>query len=393
MDLSKRYNADDIIWAGYAGMFFFLPVATSPTVISGLLVITAWIASGKFIKDIRVSRAYRITLPVVCLMLLPWIGLFYTPSFPDGLNLARKSYYWIYAFAIIPVLSVQKRPDLLIRIFLAGLSFNSAISILQYTGIVPLKKGLATGLLGGSSAHIAYSLLLTIGILIASFYYFQARSRKERSLFIVAMLQYFVTIGFTGGRSGYLALIFLSPFIVYNLIGQRSIWKIITVSIVVTAILFAFPVVRSRFAKVGEDIQMYRQGNVNTSVGLRFHMWGIAYTEIKAHPFFGTGTQGFKRSWEVHKKDPSLPYFDHPHNSFIFMMLSFGFPGLAAFCWLLFLMLKRGWERRNSAMGFSVVAFTAVFIIGSLTDTQVIPFATATAFPLFAGMSEAADRV
>lgn len=73
------------------------------------------------------------------------------------------------------------------------------------------------------------------------------------------------------------------------------------------------------------------------------------------------------------------------------MTVSYGIFGLAAFCWLLFVMLKKGWAGRNSAQGFAVLAFTAVFIIGSLTDTQVLPFATATALPLFAGLSEAID--
>jgi O-antigen ligase len=363
MEYSKRINPDNILWAGYSGMFFFLPVATSPTVICGVFIIGVWIVSGKFIREIGCWRKYKITPPVLCLIILPWIGLIYAPSFADGFNVAMKTHYWIYTMAIIPILSVRKRPDFLFRMFLAGLSLNSAISILQYAGIVPLKKGLSTGLLGGSSAYIVYSLLLTVGILIASFYFLQGRSKKERFLFMAAMLQYFVTIGFTGGRSGYVALIILSPLIVYNFIGQRSILKIITVSILVTSILFAFPVVRSRFSRVEKDIQLYRQGDVNTSVGLRFHMWGIAFSEIKKHPFLGTGTQGFKRSWEVYKKDPSLPFFDHPHNSFIYMMVSFGIPGLAAFCWLLFLMMKKGWAKRNSALGFSVFAFTSVFII------------------------------
>jgi O-antigen ligase len=79
----------------------------------------------------------------------------------------------------------------------------------------------------------------------------------------------------------------------------------------------------------------------------------------------------------------------HPHNSFLYMMVSYGIPGLVAFCWLLFVMLKKGYKGRDSAPGFSVFVFTSVFIIGSLTDTQVLPFATAIALPLFTGMSEA----
>jgi O-antigen ligase len=389
MELLKKINPDILLWSGYSGMFFFLPIATSPTVICGAFVLVIWIVSGRFLRDINIWRHSNIFLPVAILIILPWVGLIYTPLPTDGFRIALKTHYWFYAMALAPILTTRRQPDLVIKMFLAGLSVNSAISIIQFAGIVPLKKGLATGLLGGSSAHITYSLLLTTGILIASFYFLRAQSKFKRFLYIILMLQYVATIGFTGGRSGYLALIILSPFAVYNIIGQRHIVKILIVSIIAVALLFSFPVVRSRFAKAIEDIELYRQGNVNTAIGLRFHMWGIALSEIKKNPILGVGTAGFKRSWEVHKKDPSLTFMFHPHNSFLYMLVSYGIPGLAAFCWLLFVMLKKGYKGRDSAPGFSVFVFTSVFIIGSLTDTQVLTFATAIALPLFAGMSEA----
>ncbi len=389
MELLRKINTDTLLWTGYLGMFFFLPIATSPTVICGVFVLGVWIISGKFLRDITTWQNSKIVLPVIILIVLPWTGLMYTPLPADGFPVALKTHYWLYAIAIAPVITPRRQPDLIIKMFLLGLSLNSAISILQFAGLVHLKKGLATGLLGGSSAHIPYSLLLTTGILIASFYFLKAQSKRERLLYISAMIQYFATIGFTGGRSGYVALIVLSPFIVYNIIGQQHIVKILIVSVIAVSFLFSFPVVQSRFLKAKEDIVLYTQGNVNTSIGLRFHMWEIALSEIKKNPILGIGTAGFKKSWELHKKDPSLPFYDHPHNSFLYMMVSFGIVGLVAFCTLLFVMLKRGWKCRDSALGFAVFTFTTVFIVGSLTDTQVLPFATAIALPLFTGVSEA----
>lgn len=373
-------------------MFFFVPVATSPTVICGVVVLAAWISSGRFLADLTSWSKSEVALPILVLMVLPWIGLMYTPVPDDGLSLALKTHYWLYAIAVPPALSTWKEPDRILKMFLTGLSLNSTISILQAIGIVPLKKGLTTGLLGGSSAHIAYSLLLTAGILMASFYFFKANSKKERALYVFLLLQYFVVLGFTGGRSGYIALIALFPFVVFNLMGQRHIVKILLACIIGVSLLFTFPVVRSRFAKAEEDIMLYKQGDVNTSLGLRFHMWGIAWSEIKKHPVLGVGTAGFQESWAIHKMDPSLPFIFHPHNSFIFMMVSYGILGLAAFCRLLWVMVKKGWQGRDSALGFAVFAFSITYIVGSLSDTEVIVFATAVALPLFAGISDFLDR-
>jgi O-antigen ligase len=389
----RRANPETLLWYGYAGLFFSVPLATSPTVICGAFVLIVWLFSGKFLEDMSSWTHSGMMIPVGLLIALPWVGLIYTPLPDDGFPIALKTHYWLYAFALSGLFTVRRNADFLLKMFLAGLSLNSGIAILQFSGILPLKNGVATGLLGGSSAWISFSLLLTAGLLIASFYFLKATSSKMRFIFALIMLQYFFTLGFIGGRSGYIALIVLSPVIAHNMIGKRHVLKIFVISVLAVSLLFASPVVRSRFGKAKEDISQYRQGNVNTSLGLRFYMWQIALSEIKRHPFLGVGTAGFKRSWEVYKKDdPSLPpSVFHPHSNFLYMLVSYGVFGLVSFCWLLLIMLKKGWKNRESALGFASFAFAAVFIIGSLTDTEVIVFSTAVALPLFVGISAAID--
>jgi O-antigen ligase len=390
MGFLKKINTDSLLWAGFCGMFFFLPVMTPPTAYCAVLIATVWFLSGRFLRDIPSFWNMEVALPMTVFVLLPWIGLLYAPQPAEGFGVAWKTRYWILPVAIIPVLSFRDRPDLLLKMFLSGLSLNSTIAILQYAGALHMED-FATGLLGGASPWISFSLLLTTGILIASFYAAKARAGKERVLYLTAILQYFITIGCVGGRSGYLALIILFPLMVYNIVGQKHMVRILLVSVVGISLLFAFPVVRDRISRAAEDIEMYKQGKIDTSLGLRFRMWGIALEEIESHPVIGMGTAGFRKAWEKHKGDPSLPFYDHPHNSFIYMMVSFGIPGLFSFCWLLFVMLKKGWRGRHSPIGFAVFVFTVVFIIGSMTDTELYPFAMSTALPLFVGLSEGAD--
>jgi O-antigen ligase len=292
---------------------------------------------------------------------------------------------------MISVLRNQKHPDFIIKMFLAGLALSSFVSALQVRGAIRLRYGTPSGFLGISSPWITYSLLLTVGILIASFYFQKALDRKGRFLSLFLMLLYFWTIGFVGGRSGYLAFIILSPVLIYNITGRRHILKILVLSLLAVSLLFTFPVVQSRFGEIKRDLVRYQQGDISTSIGLRLHMWGIALSEIKKNPIFGIGTAGFKKSWEENKKDSALPFHDHPHNSFLYMMVSFGFAGLIAFCWLLFVMLRKGWKNRDTPLGFALFSFTLVLTIGSLTDTQILPFPTAIAYTLFAGIAGAID--
>lgn len=390
MGFLKKNKPEAFIWLGCCGVFFFIPLTTLPLEVFGAVALAAWVISGNFSQDAVFLKQTKVIIPVCMLLVLPWVGLLYTPaSIIDGLSVASASRLWLYALATVSVIRVQKKPDLIIKLFLSGLALNCFISTLQLSGLLPLKNGQPTGLLVGSSLHIPYTLFLTIGILISSFYVSKAAGKKESLLYLFSMLLYFTTIGYIGGRSGYIAFIVLSPLIIYNLMGQRHIIKILVVSILAVSILFAFPVVRSRFAKIKEDLQLYKQGDMDSSLGARFYMWRIALTQIKNNPVLGIGTDGFKHSTSLEKKFKAIQNIAHPHSSFLYVMVSYGLLGLTAFCWLLLVMLKRGWKGRDSPLGFAVFAFTAVFIIGSLTDTQVLTFSTAMAFSFFAAASEA----
>ncbi len=373
--------------SGYAGMFFFSTIAHSPVEICGAIILAVWILSGRFVKETGAWLASPPAWAVIGMTLLPWLGLLYTAAPVDGLGIAASGYRWLYCIPLAGIVRERKQSDLFIKLFLAGLLMNTLLSFLQIAGVFPLRYGTPSGFLGISSPWITYTLLLTSGICIASFYFKHATGKKARLAYAFLMLQYFITIGFVGGRSGYVAFILMSPLLVYNLINGKYLGRIIIFSALAIAVLFTFPVVQERFAHIRKDMVLYSQGDINTSLGLRLHMWAIALNEIKSHPVAGIGTNSFKELWENNKQGKSLPFFDHPHNSFLYMLVSFGIPGLIVFCRLLFLMLKKGLGAFGAPSGFSLFVFTVIFIIGSLTDTQLIVFPTTILFILFSGIA------
>jgi len=65
---------------------------------------------------------------------------------------------------------------------------------------------------------------------------------------------------------------------------------------------------------------------------------------------------------------------------------SFGILGLIPFLWLLYLMFKTGVKHYHNPIGFFIFAFTLVFSIGSLGDSQIISHATCILFGLTVGL-------
>jgi len=340
-----------------------------------------WIFSGKFIKDRERWLDQDWIRPVVLFMLLPLAGLLWSGDTETGLKFAKKSYYWLYPFAIASIYR-DDHTEMLIRAFLAGLTLTAVAAILQEIGVLPMTKGYAAGYM----SHISYSLLLVFGLLLLSFYFRRTKHRRSKVYLSLLMLVYLFSLSVNIGRIGYLAFAIVSPWILYNMLGQRHVLKIAAAALAGIAVLSFSSIVQERTRTAVNEVKLYYSGSKATSVGLRLHMWNGALKIILKRPLIGVGTGGYKQAMEKYRDDPKLPDFVHPHNSFLYMAVSYGIVGLASFIWLLAVFIKRGWRSRDTIEGFSILSFGIVLIIGSMTDTQILSVATGMMFALLTGI-------
>ena len=378
-----------LFWC-FCSVFFFIPLATSPAVIAGCLALGIWLFSGKFWKERQNWLNQKWTKPVIVFALLPWTGLLWSNDISTGLHFAQKSYYWLYAFAIASTAFSVRDIRTLLNSFIAGLLLVSTISWMQFAGLIPFVKGLPTILAWGGK-YITLSLLFVFGILVLSFYFSRVREIKYKRFIIFLMLYFYSTLFLSPGRIGYLTFGLLSPLIIYNLLGQRHIIKIAAITTLITGALFLSPTVQSRVALVTNDVKSYREMNPDTSVGLRLHVWKGAIRIFLENPIFGTGTGGYQLAMKKYET-PQLPCevykFSQPHNSFLYMAANFGMVGLSSLFWLFGVLLKNGWQNRQHITGFSILTFTLVLLIGSLTDTQILSVATGMLFALLTGLQK-----
>jgi O-antigen ligase len=203
------------------------------------------------------------------------------------------------------------------------------------------------------------------------------------------MLLYFLNLFVGHGRAGYLAFLISSPLIIYKIVGRRHIIKAAWVIILFIGISILSPTVKMRIDQAVTDIKQYDTGNPNTPIGLRFYMWEGAIKIFLKNPVLGVGTGGYQKAindYEALGLQPLHINFSQPHNSFLYMASSFGIIGIISLLWLFTVFLKKGLRARNDIVGFSVLSFGIVLIIGSLTDTQILSFATAKMFALLMGI-------
>lgn len=392
--LIKNYGSriDRLLFWSLCGLFFFIPVATSPAVIIGLLGLSLWIFSGKFITERERWLKAKWLPPVILFMALPWIGLLWSNDIHEGLDFARKSYYWLFAFMVASMTLSSRDVTVLLDFFIGGLVFVCCVSLLQFIGLIPMVEWLPATF---SRKSIIIGLLLVYGMLVLSFYFSKGKGMgRTRTLSLLLIALFCLALAIGTGRIGYLAFVLLLPLVIYNLLGQRNLVKIIIITLPLLVVFFLSPVVQNRISLVMSDIKEYQKGNPNTSIGLRLNMWNGAIRIFLENPIIGAGTGSYMlemKKYHHPKLDPEFQNFSEPHNSFLYMAASFGVMGLISLSWLFLVFLKKGWVARASIPGFAVLAFGLVLLIGSLTATQILSYATGKMFALLMGI-EIAQR-
>lgn len=366
-------------------MFFCLPLATAPAAITGGISLAVWIFSGKIYRDRRQWLNQTWFIPVILFVLFHFIGLLWTKDMHTGLYYTKRTYYWLYAGAIASLAFDKNTMKYLLNCFLTGLSITAVISILQFLHLFPLKGEMTTAYIG----HITHTLFMVFGILILSFYFSKTSTGKIKIFLILLMVLYIIALLVGWGRAGYLAFVILSPWIGYNLLGQKHKLGIAAISLACACILFLSPTVRVRLALVVHDIQSY-QMNPNTSIGWRIFMWEKTIQIFLENPWTGTGTGGYLFAMKKYETPQISSKFNDlikdPHNIFLYMAINFGILGLVIMIWLFYILFSKGWKNVNSLVGFTILAFTAVTLIGNLSTATTLWTATGQLFSLVTGL-------
>lgn len=372
--------------------FFSLSVGTAPLTLSSLSALAIWLLTGRCYKDRADWLGQEWLLPVSALCILPWVAILWSSAPIDqAVKIAERSHYWLFAFmaasAMKSVCSVQK----VMVCFISGTTIIAVILCLYFNGIIPETAYLQKF---SSLSYITYSLLVVVSILLLAFFYTTSTSLATKLPAAILMLFLAITITHLKGRSAYLSLAVLSPWLFVTMFGRRRRIPILVAVLLTLTLLFTSHRVRERISLIPKEIKLYQSGVISSyktsdgtqltsSVGLRIMMWNDALTIIRRYPLFGVGTGAYQH--EAKKINPENAW-PHPHNSYLYIAANYGILGIGLYGWLFVVTLKRGWRARDQLSGHSILAFLFVILIGSLTDTHVLSVATGIALGFIAGI-------
>ncbi len=375
-----RLSAEQWIYYLSLGALFALPLGTSAFTIFGICILCVWVFSAQWIKKRQIYFKEPWFWPVIAIMALVWIGLIYTPDLQGlGIKFAKKTHYWLYAFAIGGIAFTKYPAQNMIKALLMGLFLNALVGFLQMGHIVPTFDTWGeTKYTGFSGGYNTLSLLLILGMMIASFYMRAVENRKEKLMYIILMLTYFCHLIILEGRGGYLTFALLSPIVIYNIFGKTYKGAIFLVYPLIIGIMLSSPIIRNRVSLSVQELKHHLNADPGSAWGKeytihqdRFYMWRGAIQIFTENPIFGVGTGGYGTTLKERGKK-EWPKIAHPHNNLLYVGVSFGIVGLFVFGWFFWILLSRGWRHRKSPLGFFIFSSGLVILVGGIVDTPLL---------------------
>jgi len=382
-------NSEGLVFWCFAGAFLTMPIGTSPPIIFGALGAFIWLFSGMafHIKSFFKQSWFW---PVIAFIVLPWVGLIYTPDpWGFGIDYAGKTYYWLFCLALASLSFKSVQPRWLINAFLLGLALNACVGILQFVGVVAPKQGWFSGLTRGYNTLTVY---LVLAILICAFYMRDLEGWKKKSGLIGLMMLYFFHLIILEGRTGYLTFILLFPLLIKTLFRKLVFWKIGLACLLIIGGMYFSPVVQKRVNLTVKQIKYHMTAESDKAWGGeytvhqdRFYMWVGAIEIFLEKPLIGTGTGGYPSTLKA-TRAPDDPVIAHPHNNILYMAASYGVIGILAFFWLFGEMLKNGWKERHTLVGHLVLCATLTLFINGLFNASILDAGTLLLLALVVGL-------
>lgn len=369
----------------YAGVDLILPTLGHFSQIIFILTGLIFTILGFTQKSLRFPVFLLLaTIPV---QLASW---YFAPEIPDLQNegspqLDRLARWFIFIFIAYWLIGRKASPlimwtcfviGLLISPFFTGEGINELVNAMQGNRTdFGLRNAQHTGMFFGVAIVGLYSVLL---------YQLIRPSIKRKTGIMLAILFILCTLGLIASqtRGAWLSTgfaIVISSALTLAITFRphrsnyrkknRSVFTIIGILIFALFLLF-LGAPKERFLKESTTIEKFTAGDIaqmkNDSVGVRVKSWASALSWIEERPLIGWGRMGSPGVIHHSEYLPThlKPRYGHLHNSYLDIMVQYGFLGLAIFLVLiawLFLFSWKSW--REKTMPNEVFIFIISFIV------------------------------
>ncbi len=275
---------------------------------------------------------------IIASLLLSYFVLFVISVIVDGSSFSQldRPSRALMAALVIPTLAKHKvKLEVLLCGFACGALIAAGIAIYDkfYLGY---ERAFEFYSMPIQSGNISMSLGL---FCLCGYFWYRAKNAKYFSyLYMLGAISGFTGSFLSGARGGWVLLpvVIISILMLYRKIITNNEKKglLFLFAIVIAMVLTPQTGMLKRFDAAKTDIEQYIDGtNLDTSLGIRFQLWGSAWDSFKERPFFGWGQDGLRESQKQQLQKNEITNFIynfnyHAHNQYLEEMAKRGVMGL-----------------------------------------------------------------
>ncbi|PIT78069.1 hypothetical protein B9Z31_01000 [Limnohabitans sp. G3-2] len=375
-----RMNKIDKIQRGMHGLFFvfgfsaFLPQGLSAAVL--LLVLIGWLTFSKQ-RQLHMQQlpSKSIMLLLAAFALWPFLVAAYYGWFTDTttrlFHMAR-----VALMLQMGLMTTSSERLIAFKGLVWGGIFTSLVMLVHQ--VHPLPEWTVWHHLlevkGSQSSRAMIMLALTAGVCAAMCLKNRPYSRPPSLQWLtMAVFLAFVVGFFSISKNAQIILLTLPVvLLIHHHRSVRGGLMAIAFFVFLTVVAWKlFPSLSGRFTQAMVELQnVMNSGNCESSVGVRFAMYKMAWSQLQLHPWVGTGIGSFVDYWApmAEKSCPSTAGIRQPHNDFLLFAMESGWLGLITTLAVIGWFVKTFWQQTNIDGSVGLMLCSTFIITGMVNS-------------------------
>ncbi len=361
---------------------YFLPLAAFFILISSaaanLFIILAVLSSILVcIKNNHLKKLFQRKSFIFCtiLYLLLLCSSFYSVADTEQIIEAAKKYI---KFLYIPILyySVKQydSSNFIIRFFIAGVTIILFMSYMKYFKVFNFDifydflkiinlADTKEKIIINETAIFQHYIIQGIVFSFYSFLCLIFGIKKKNIMYIILAALSFINVLFMNdSRTAYILITFLLLLCFLFLIKNTKFR--LGFLMIVTILMFTqfSDNLKHRLEVLDTDISYIKDGNYNSSLGLRLIWLKVGIGNLQNQPIFGSGIGSFKKNSQTYFKESNIPLHNNyitnnPHNEFISISSQLGITGLLLYLAFIFYLFT---EARKDTLYVGIVSMILI---------------------------------
>ncbi|WP_146183840.1 O-antigen ligase [Limnohabitans sp. T6-20] len=229
---------------------------------------------------------------------------------------------------------------------------------------------------GSQSSRAMIMLALASGVCAAMWLKTKHQHNTQPLLWLTSSVLFAIVVGiFSFSRNAQIVLLIMPLILLMH--HHRSIrGGLVAIALCVFLTLMAwtfFPHISARFTQAMVELQtVIGSGNCESSVGVRFAMYKMAWDQLLLHPWFGRGIGSFVDYWAPFAQQgcPSVAGIRQPHNDFLLFAMESGWVGLLTTLAVISWFIRTFW-RQVTIYGAVGLMLCLTFIITGLVNSPM----------------------